>query len=207
MRPLGPREVVPVPVQQLGKNLRLHLAGRLGRIALRVAFVALRAISKRNRRTVRIHRRREHHKVLVGRPARVVRLAGNRRQPLCVGRCAQRRVKIRGPNLRPALAPAHKQNPLVVRRKLHATVARLRHRNLRRLSARNLLDPPLRGSGIFVQIHGGNRICQPHAVRGNRGLAQPLHGHHVLKGHGPLLRIGLRGRKGRHRQNSSKNPG
>ena len=180
-----------MPIEQVRKNPRLHLARRQRRIPVRVALVSRAEIGRRNRRAIRINRGSKNHGVPIRQPERVVGLGRNPGQLLRIAGRAGSSIKVRRPNLLPALAPAEKQNPLPIRRELRAAVPSLSHRNLERGSAgtrgrRNRLQPQLRCLAIRRQVHRRHRVGQPLPIRRNGRLAQPLHLHHVLKSHGPL---------------------
>src|ERR1035438_1012394 len=86
--------------------------------------------------------------------------------------------------------------PVWVMSKLNPRVSRLRHAQLlRRLRfsiwAGNRLNPQLRRFGVLVEVDGCYAVGQPLAVGRNGGIAQPLHLHQILEGHGALGGRGL----------------
>ena len=191
MAPLIPREVVPMPIQQMRKNLRLHLTRRQRSIFIRIALVPRAKVRRRNSRTVRVDRRREQHEVPIRRPLRVISLGRNPRQLLRIARRAGSRIKVRRPNLLAVLSSRNKEHGVPIRGKLHPRVSRPGHRNLERGSARtgvrsDRLQPQLRCLAVRLQVDRGHAVSQPLPIRRNGRLPQPFHLHHVLKRHGPF---------------------
>ncbi len=98
-----------------------------------------------------------------------------------------------------ARAAAEEENALAVGGELEAAVAGLGHGELLRLPCRTPgrdgLDQQLRCFGVLVEIDGGDGVGQPLAVGRDGGIAEALHLHHVLEGHGMPNRggNGLRG--------------
>ena len=178
--------VVPVAIEQVGEDLRLHLAGGEGGVAVGVAFVARCRVRCRDRRAIGIDGRCEDNRLAVRRPEGIVGLGGDGRQLFRIARGSGRAVEIRQPHLLAALAAAEQKNVLAVGRELRAAVAGPGHRERNGFAAGDGLQPQLRCFGVLVEVDGGDGIGQPLAIRRDGRLSQPLHLHHVLEGHGAL---------------------
>ena len=65
-------EVIPMAVEQVSEDLRLHLAGGLGRIAIGIALIACGAIGSGDCRAIGVNGGSEDYGVAIGRPKGVV---------------------------------------------------------------------------------------------------------------------------------------
>ena len=120
MGTLGPGEVVPVAIEQMSEDLRLHLARGQSFVAIRVTFVADPIVGRRDGRAIRKNRGSKEHGVPVGRPDGVSGLRRNVGQLLRIARRAGCTVEIRQPDLLGTDAAAEEKDALAIRGKLNA---------------------------------------------------------------------------------------
>jgi hypothetical protein len=142
MAPLVPGKRVPVPIQQLRKNPRLHFALRLGIIPLLVARVLVGAWPPPGA-AIRIHRRRKQNVFPIRRPSRVIRLGADVRQLPWLAHRARRCIKGSQPDLLTLFPRSQKRNLLSIRRKTSPVLARQRSRQSLLLAARHWHNPQM----------------------------------------------------------------
>src|SRR5580704_5975535 len=188
MTPLTIPPGSPMPVEQFGRNVRLHLTLLLLSIALRIAFIipaiGIDARNKRNRLSIR-------------RPQFIVGPARKGSDPRSFA--ARQRDPI---NLLRAIAPRKKRQLRAIRRPSRSLIAAA-VRQLTRLPASRRHDPNIRHPTIRLQIRRRNGIRNITPIRRNLRIANPMHRNQIIKSHRPPLTL----RRHRTRPHTQSKPG